>query len=304
MTRTFRRAALAACLLAFAGTTFAQGNSGNRGRLPNGKPFQILQNAIKSLDTRLQQQIASLQSQIDANAASDALRQQMIEALLVAGTQLESRLVNVEASLAQVQAYNEVQDARLAYLSQFTAALQAQVNASTSALLDAIINLHNAQQGAINQVAGQLNVLQQVVAQHGSLLQNLAPVIGNLTAQLASLESQYQGTRTLLAAGCPAGSALRALGATGEVVCQAGATAAFAQVASGLTVVPPLGASGAAAFCPSGYFATGGGASLSGPNGVVVTSTPTGSSGWLAIAANSSSDPLQLIVVASCARIQ
>lgn len=312
MKNAFARATVLALLLAFAGSTLAQGNgNGNgRSRLPNGKPFQILANAIKNLDAKLQQQIANLQAQLDANAAADQVRQQMIDSLAVVAQQLEGRLAGLEVRVADVEAYNAVQDARLAFLTAHAAALQAQVAQlqgqlaqQGNDLLTAIVALHNAQQAAINALNQQITILNFVTSVHGQAILGQAQTLSSLNAQLALLNQSYNATRLLLAAGCPAGSSIRALGLSGEMVCQPDTGPHQAVQIAEVVGVPPFGVVSHLTTCPAGFFATGGGAAFPGALGTVGASTPATPFAWLTVVFNPNAGAIAYVQTVNCLRI-
>lgn len=223
-------------LLAASQAAFAQNNgngNGNRGRLPNGKPFQMLQAAIADVDTRLQQQIATIQGQIDSQGANLTNLTQMVSSLQAAVKQLELRMATTERTVDDLQDYINAVDASLAFQVQRIDALQQQVNT--------VQGTQNSQTTQLNNLFAQYNALQTAVNNLKSSVSNLAvwadqvsitntqqwSAIQNLGSQMAAVNDLYSilngrltQVRNALSTGCPSGSSIRSVGFTGQVMCQ------------------------------------------------------------------------------------
>ena len=261
---------LALLVAAASGDALAQGNGAAQGRLPNGKPFQILQQSIRNLEASLQAQIANLQAQLDANAANDAALAQMVASLEVAVSLLEDRMSAAEASIQELREYNEVQDALLAFQMQRINAIQSQI-ASQGANINLLFNLHNAQQNAINSLQGAVGFLSS---------QNNAQQleINNLSGQLSQLGAAYVATRNQLGFGCPVNSSIRQVIPRGPVICEPDTGRAIGSTFGLTFTVPAGGLVNQAINCPPNTTATGGGVQM--PSvGQLLSTMPLGN-GW------------------------
>jgi peptidoglycan hydrolase CwlO-like protein len=301
-------------LLASASASFAQGSS-NRGRLPNGKPFQSLQRAITDVDAALQQQVSSLQAQIDANGANSALLAQMVGSLQVAVSQLEGRMLNAELSLQALQAYITAVDASLQFQVQRIDVLQQGVAASNNRI-DQLFTLHNAQQTAINTLQGAINTINFQITQLTNMTNTQAGQITTLQGQvttlngsLATLNTQYQTTRALLSSGCPVDSSIRQIGFGGPVVCQPdnqAGTPQAVQFTVQFQVFANTSMSGEV-FCPSAtpeYIVTGGAFDVFGSGMQIIASQPRGNNGWWIYVRNPYDVPIPSWVTVICFRLQ
>lgn len=307
-------------VLSSASVAFAQGNGvGNAGRLPNGKPFQILARAIQDVEAALQQQIANLQAQIDANTASISLLTQMVGSLDIAVQQLETRMSRAEASVSSLEDYVEAVDARVAFQMQLITNLQLNlsqlrgvVGAQDSAI-NQLFSLHNQQQGAIFGLQSsigfidfQIRQLTTTNNQQASQISGLQSQANSLQTQLINLNNAYINTRNQLQSGCAPGSSLRQLIPFGPVFCELDNTGGtpFSQPFSQSFFVPPGGFAGASVFCPSAsppFAATGGGVNAG--VGVTVLSLGQTGNGWFAIVRNNFSSGFNASVTVTCTRI-
>lgn len=237
-------------LLALATVSFAQGKN----TLPNGQPFQMLQQSIEDLDAALQAQIADLQAQLDANAQNDALQDQLIGALQAAVGMLEQRMANAEASIEDLDKYNALQDALLEQQISRINDLQSQVN-SQGADINTLFELHNAQQSAINGLLTRIEVLESQGTTQNDQIQSLQ-------AQLTSLQDAYNSTRNALQSGCPAANfSIKQVTLGGTVVCELdNGQLVLTQTFNSAPLNLLAGGTGSiSAFCPAPFVATGGG---------------------------------------------
>lgn len=266
-------------LLALATASFAQGGGGQNS-LPNGRPFQMLQQSINELEAALQAQIADLQTQLNVNGQNDALQDQLIGALQAAVGMLEQRMANAEASIDQLDQYNALQNALLEQQMSQISNLQNQVN-SQGADINSLFELHNAQQSAINGLQGQINFLQsQNTTQNGQ--------IESLQIQLASLQNDYNSTRTQLQNGCLLNSSIRQVIPGGAVVCDLdnGQFVVTTMVGSAPLNLGVGGMASISVFCPpppagsTPFVSTGGGFSLSSIGAAVLASQQIAPTGW------------------------
>jgi hypothetical protein len=257
--------------LALAGAQCALGNNGvAHGKLPNGKPFQNLQNVIQDQNAALQAQIDGLQAQLDANDANDAALGQMIGVLQVTVGSLEQRMGSAEGNLQALNNWRTAQDALTAYEMQQIAGLQAQV-ANDTGNINTLFQLYSAEQLTLAGLGHEIDILN---AQGNAQAADIA----DLRSQFQTLNAQYQGTRAALASGCPSGSAVRQVIAGGPVLCQPVAgPLTTATVSTGFTA-DGVGAGAAFVACPPDTVPTGGGVATD-PGATVLASFPK-ADGW------------------------
>jgi hypothetical protein len=265
--------------------------------LPKGRPFQVLRQSLTESQLALLQQIESLQSQLDANAANDALQGQLIGALQALTSQLESRVSSAQASIQELSDYYALQDQLLRQQVAHVAALQAQVNEMGN--LAELLALYNAQQSALTTLTNQVSFLStQSNAQQSRL--------DSLTAQLTSLNAEYNVTSLRLTTGCPVNSSIRQVTSV-TVVCEtdSGATIQGTEFVGPATTVAPNATATADVFCgPSTppYVAAGGGVSSTGAVSLV-QSLRLSTNGWRVIVTNPNAFNIQVQARVSCLRV-
>ncbi len=281
-------------------TVHAQHGGGST--LPSGRPFQILQASIQSIDAALAAQIADLQAQLNANAANDAAQSQLIGALQVAVASFEIRLAGAQLSIEQLNQYNALHQELFQQQTARINSLQTQVAGQTSAIqgfgsqLTTLFNLHNQQQSVI---AATQNLISFLGSQVNANLQQIA----NLSTQHAVLVQQYQTTRSWLATGCPPNFSIRQVGANGGVNCEPDTSVSMSRHFAGPVVtVAPGGSAVSEVFCPSSsllenWTATGGGFAMS--PGVVLRSQQSGN-GWHVAFYNPNPGPIQANATVTC----
>jgi hypothetical protein len=252
--------------------------------LPQGKPFQQLEQSLIDSQQKLLQQIESLQSQVDANNANDVAQGELIGALQTLTSQLELSLLTTQASLKQLADYTALENQLLKQQLAEVSELQAQVASSSS--LAELYELYNAQQAVLTTLTNQLTVL----ASQGTTQQSQ---LDSLNAQLQTLKTEYQATSDQLQAGCPAGSSIRQLSPT-TVVCEpngsGGGSLSGSEFLSVQTTVLPLAQATIDAYCgpsplTSPYVPTGGGVSST-AGLTLVQSVRLSNTGWRVVVRN------------------
>lgn len=212
-------------VLAVAASASAAGNSStNQGQTPNGKPFQYIQEQIRSLDAR----IVALDAKVDA-LASDL--QQQINAIFGRLSDLESRLRDVEGQVATVQDAIDALSARVSAnedavraLEAANAALRDQLAAVQAQLQQAIADEAAARQAGDAALADQQAQLADDLRRVES---NLLSLINANTGSISSLQGQVAGIQQFLANlssyDCSFGQAVKGVNSNGSLVCtQAG----------------------------------------------------------------------------------
>lgn len=269
--------------------------------LPQGRPFQSLEQSLSDLERSLRQQIQNLQTQLDANTANDAVQMQLIAALQTLTSQLENSLSSTQAGLSQLTEYCALQDQLLQLQMAHVATLQSQLNAGGN--LTQLYELYSAQQSVITTLTNQVNFLSTQGGAQQSRLDSLEALLGSLNAD-------YQLTRTRLQTGCPADSSIRQL-TTSSVVCEAdnGGGSGILQVnefvGTTVTVVPDTIGT-ADAYCPTStppYVAVGGGVSSTLAFSLV-QSVRLPNNGWRVMVRNPNAlNNLQVAARVSCLRL-
>lgn len=311
MTRTQYSAALAAMLvLAVNMPAFAQGKD----ELPNGRPFQMLQEQIADIDATLAQQIADLQTQltalegrVDAVEQHNAVQDQLIGALQGAVVILEQRMTTAEGAIDNLEAWNAAQQALLLQLASRVNALQAQINSQGSSI-GLLFQLHQAQQQHLDALQNNVNFLNGQNSQQNSQL-------FSLQNQLNQVKNDLAFTRNRLAQGCPAGQSIRQLFPTGQIICEmdSGQASQVVLAAGGATAGPFGGIASAVAVCPpppmplpgqlpSPFIAMGGGFSVPPSGFTILQSRPNGSNSWLVTVRNANPFAAGFTVFANCHR--
>ena len=265
--------------------------------VPKGRPFQLLRQSLTESQQALLQQIESLQAQLDANAANDAVQSQLIGALQAFTSQLETRVASAQASLQELTDYYALQDLLLKQQVALVAALQAQL--SELGDLTEVFALYNAQQSALTTLTNQVAFLStQSNAQQSRL--------DALTAQLTSLTAEYGGTVARLATGCPVNSSIRQLTPT-AVVCEtdSGAILQATEFVGTQTTVLPDATATADVFCgpaTPAYVAAGGGVSSTAAV-TLVQSVRLPTNGWRVMVRNPNTFNVQVQARVSCLRV-
>ena len=126
-----------------------------KGKPPQGQPFEQLRDAISQSELSLVQQIESLQAQLDANTANDKIQDQLIAATQTLVSQLESRLSETQASVSELTGYNALEQQLLQQQLAQVSALQAQAMNDLSQLFQ----LHQAQQAVLTTLTTQVDFL-------------------------------------------------------------------------------------------------------------------------------------------------
>jgi hypothetical protein len=268
-----------------------------KGKPPQGQPFQVLRDAISQTTQTLVQQIESLQAQLDANTANDKIQSQLIAATQTLVSQLEGGLSDTQATLSELAAYNALQQQLLQQQIAQVSALQAQAMNDQSRLFQ----LYQAQQAALATLTTQVDFLTlQTQAQQADL--------AALNARLTSLKHEYDQTSARLASGCPANSSIRQLTTT-TVICEAdnsgtGILQGAEFVGPGVTAAP--GATVAAdVFCAASspaYISSGGGMSATLPL-TIVQSVKLLTNGWRVIVQNPNAFNVVVQARVSCVRV-
>jgi predicted nucleic acid-binding Zn-ribbon protein len=245
-----------------------------------GRPFQQVQQQITSLQSQvdgLNAQVAALAQKIEANTAS-------VEELGGVLLALEARLSGAEATLADQQAYQQLQDALIEQLFDAWQDAEAAL-AQNSRDIQRLLQADQALQALLAAVRLDVNAQQ-------SLLQQLA-------AAVAQKQQAIQQA-------CPAGSSIRQVTSTGGVVCEVDdAGSATALVVMDLSDVSrtagPFGTVSTQVMCPSGFQATGGGYHRAFAMDVFYNG-PSGN-GWQVAALNPNADARSIRAFVKCARI-
>lgn len=266
--------------------------------LHRGRPHQLLRGKISEAQAALLQQIDRLQAQLDANAANDALQEQLIGALQSMTAQLQSSLSTTQASVDSLTAYNLLQDELLLQGLAKVTALQEKMG-EPSADLNALFALYNAQQAVLTALTDQMTFL----AAQGNTPQEQLMALGS---QLEALRAEYQATSNRLAGGCPPGSSIRQINAA-TVVCEAdrGANIQATEFVGASVTAAPGVVTTADVFCGASappYVASGGGVSATA--GIsLVQSVRLATNGWRVIVQNPNAFNVQVQARVSCVRV-
>lgn len=269
-----------------------------RDTLPAGRPFQIIEQTLATLEATMRARVVALETQLAANAADDAARAELIGTLQALMISYEARLAGTEGAVGAVAGYMGAMDGVLHYQGQRLATLQNAV-AVDSGSLRALFTLFTEQQAA---VAGLERSLEWLASRSDVQQERVL----ELQQQLTMLTSQYQATRIALQNGCPANYSIRqVLG--GSVVCEPHDGAVSVQEITGPS--PGVIAAGAVATrdaaCPAGtppFVATGGGYVASQP--VAVLSSSRNGNGWRVVVQNTSATVVTVTAKVECLRLQ
>jgi predicted nucleic acid-binding Zn-ribbon protein len=297
----------------------AVGHGQDTGKLPNGKPFQILQDQIDDLKGRIGR-IADLQAQVDALAVLveqsrasivelktyDKQQEKLIGALQGELSHLRARVAAVETDLEAVQAITRLHtdlvtelDARLGHIDGRLAADRHDIQLlfDRDQVTQTLIVVLQEQATFLDRRIATLETIVPSSASQLALLQNqLNALNADLTARLSQKQARITES-------CPQGSSIRQVTADGTVACEQDDTAlgiGQLQYATFSTVysVSPNTSGGGTKSCPTGYIMTGGGFSGLLPNVPVVRSEPVNNS-WQVTVANGPT-PAFVTVSARC----
>lgn len=269
-----------------------------KGKLPQGQPFQLLRNALSQTEQTLLQQIENLQAQLAANTANDALQSQLIAAMQTLVSQLEGSLSETQASVSELAAYNALQQQLLQQQLAQVSALQAQVAAMGD--LSQLFQLYQAQQAALATLTTQIDFL---MSQNQGQPNDLTA----LNTQLTALKNAYDQTAARLATGCAANSSIRQLTST-TVVCESdniGGSGSLqsTEVVSTAVVAAPGATVTAEVFCPASlpaYVVSGGGMTATAP--VLMVQSQKLNTGWRVIAQNPNGSNVSVQARVNCVR--
>ncbi|HJU45078.1 MAG TPA: hypothetical protein VJ691_19780 [Vicinamibacterales bacterium] len=319
-------------VLGTASTALAQKDT-----LPQGRPFQMLHEAIEAAEANaaaaiatLQSQLAALAGRVDAVEQQNAVQDQLIGALQAATNMLQQRMTNAEFNINNLTQWNQFQDQLLLQLSQRVSQLES-IASSHGNALSQLFSLHNAQQNHLNAIQNNLNFLnaqsvslqnqinslnnanasqQNQLNQLFSLNNQQQNQISSLQNQFNSLNQAYSNTRNQLAAGCPPGQSIRQLIPNGPVVCEVDSgLQTTSQGIGNSSSVGPLQFGSVSVSCPPvpagqpAFLATGGGHQMS--SGLsLVSSFPTAPGSWQITVFNPTvnPNPLGFTAIAHCIR--
>ena len=269
-----------------------------KGKPPQGQPFEQLRDTISQSELSLVQQIESLQAQLDANTANDQIQNQLIAATQTLVSQLESRLSETQASVSQLTGYNALEQQLLQQQLAQVSALQAQAISDLSQLFQ----LYQAQQAVLATLTTQVDFLtSQNQASQGDL--------AALSAKLSALKSEYDQTAARLASGCAADSSIRQLTTT-TVVCEAdsgggtGVLQGAEFVGAGVTAAPGTNVT-ADVYCSASspaYISSGGGVSATLPV-TMVQSVKLLTNGWRVMVHNPNTFNVVVQARVNCMRV-
>ena len=280
-------------------------NAAGTQKVPQGRPFQMLRQAITDLSAEFQAQIAELEAQVTAlNGRVDAIEvrqatQDTLIGTLQAGiSMLEQQLIGTQADVNALQTWRTMQDALWEQMNDRISQLQQEVDAR-SGEIDLLWDLQRQQQIAI----GRLQEAIDFLSAQGAAQQD---AIDGMQGQLEGLLGAYLATREQLSTGCPPRSSLRQLPVSGQVVCEPDSGTFFEQRQQTVSAsVPPGGVPVTInAFCPPAdpqWVATGGGfATISG--GDVLQSRPFTTAGWMVVVRNTTLQAITFNAYVICAR--
>lgn len=242
-------------------------------RLPNGRPF-----------TAVQQQIDNLQSQIDAVVVAVDANTASVDELGAVLLALEVRVSRTDANVADLQAYQSIQDALIARL--------------TARWDDA--------EARLAQAEGDVRLLLQADQALQALIAALELDADADAATLAALQAEVANKQRAISQSCPAGSSIRQITSTGTVICEiddagSGGTLLSMDLADSFRTANPGLTTSSQVYCPSGYIATGGGLHKDLAMDVYY-SAPSGN-GWQVAAQNPTTTPRSIRAFVKCARL-
>ena len=163
--------------------------------LPQGRPFQILQDAIDAVAANIDASIAALQAKVTALSGRvdtveqyNTVQDQLIGALQGNVVLLQQKMVNVELSVTNLTTWNNTQDALLAQLQSRVSTLESIATSHGNSLQD-LFNLNQAQQNHLNAIQTNLNFLnsQNMIVQGQ---------ITGLQSQITNQQTQINGVTT------------------------------------------------------------------------------------------------------------
>lgn len=255
--------------------------------LPNGKPFQNLQNQINVINLTIAQQKAIYDAKFAALAAKNDQQDALIGAISVALDLVRSRVAANESDIEALKLASALQARLITEINSRLIALQASTGSNFA-------NLY--QQTSLIHVA--IDALGQRVASLESASAMATTEINQLKTEMATYRNRLAYLNTLLGSFCSSGSVVTGIYATGQPRCQAiNQLGSVFYVRASLrsinfcdTTVPLLGCVDTdyyeygTANCPPGTVVTGGGFELggsqdSGGSNFQIRSRPT-ASGW------------------------
>lgn len=312
------------CIFTLSISAASKGND-----LPQGKPFQNLQNQINVINMTIAEQkivydakFASLDAQIaeliakDADLdAKNALQDEMIAALTVALNAVEARVSVNEDSIEAL----ELADTLFAQLVDQLTTQLANLEASTDRNFATLY----AQDRVLNQlIASAQNRILNLENRVRTLENNqnsIASQLNSLRNEVASYRTRLSALNNLLGSFCSSGQVVVGIRSTGQPFCsdinQLGFASTFSASLSkfnfcdseiaGICVDRDYYES-RTVFCPSGYSATGGGFSMNGfanigGNDRSLVSRPSGN-GWFVQTITHGNDNYNGAVYVRCLR--
>jgi hypothetical protein len=266
--------------------------------LPNGKPFQNLQEQIdvlaldvETLNISINARVDTLQGEVDDLAAqveentndiSAIEAHQIVQDELIATLQVGVRLLSIKvrensADIAAIEAYNTLQDRYRAQLAEKLRLAEIRITENEGDITD-LYEADQLMQGAIAELERDLRNLTSLV---GSNYTQLSGRIDQVANDLADAKAVLATKQTRVSNYCNYGSSIRRIYSTGTVSCEtddavAGLTGATFRTYSEtlsrtrlcvLDVVTCLDYeyhSSGGVYCPSGYSMTGGGFDMNG----------------------------------------
>lgn len=255
--------------------------------LPNGKPFQNLQEQINVINMTIAEQKIIYDEKFAELAAKDGQHDALIGAITVALNLVTLRVGQNEVDIEALQLADSLHDQLLAELNRRLTALEASTSETFSDLYEQD-RLINQAIGALDSRLTRLEISSSATASQVSALQ----------AELASYRARLAYLNTLLGSYCSSGEVVTGIYSTGQPRCadinQLGTVYTASTSLSGTSFCDTDTIAGCididyyeygTAFCAYGYVATGGGFSLggideSGGSHWNMISRPSGDRGW------------------------